>query len=267
VKRFVVSVAVVAVAALGVPVIAIGSAAAAGNSANAKACQKGGWQNLVRDDGTAFANQGECVSYGAQGGTLTPPVLDSDGDGVPDASDVCPDDGDAGDGVYADGCPKDILVIAYSNLDGEPGYNATADVLIAKLVDETGDGVSPGDTVKTNQYPLTLTPSSPYDPTDYGTFRTTTHTVSTVLGVGTGVIGVVVDGFPGVTVGFTVLAYTEQETVDAGTLYYTNLSDCTGACTDLIDVTEGLGPSNPDTTAGVGTPRSTDDPFIDIDFA
>ena len=33
-----------------------------GNSANAKLCQKGGWQNLVRSYGSSFANQGKWVS-------------------------------------------------------------------------------------------------------------------------------------------------------------------------------------------------------------
>jgi hypothetical protein len=41
-----------------------------GNSANAKACQKGGWMNLVRSDQSSFNNQGACVSYGAHGGAL-----------------------------------------------------------------------------------------------------------------------------------------------------------------------------------------------------
>jgi hypothetical protein len=46
-----------------------------GNSANAKLCQKGGWQNLVRADQTAFKNEGDCVSYGAKGETLTPSCI------------------------------------------------------------------------------------------------------------------------------------------------------------------------------------------------
>jgi hypothetical protein len=41
-----------------------------GNSAAAKACQKGGWEDLQRTNGTSFANQGACVSYAAKGGTL-----------------------------------------------------------------------------------------------------------------------------------------------------------------------------------------------------
>jgi hypothetical protein len=54
-------------------VLAIGAATAlagGGNSANAKLCQKDGWMNSVRSDGTSFSGPGECVSYGAHGGTL-----------------------------------------------------------------------------------------------------------------------------------------------------------------------------------------------------
>jgi hypothetical protein len=43
--------------------------AAGGNSASAQLCQSD-WQTLLRSDGSAFANQGACVSYAAQGGTL-----------------------------------------------------------------------------------------------------------------------------------------------------------------------------------------------------
>ena len=48
------------------------AAAPGGNADNARACQQGGWETLARDGdaGTAFVNQGECVRYGAQGGTL-----------------------------------------------------------------------------------------------------------------------------------------------------------------------------------------------------
>jgi hypothetical protein len=43
-----------------------------GNSYNAQACQKGGWQNLAHseDPTSGFSNQDECVSYGAHGGKL-----------------------------------------------------------------------------------------------------------------------------------------------------------------------------------------------------
>jgi hypothetical protein len=44
--------------------------AGGGNSDAAKACQNGGWQHYVRSDGTAFKNEGACVSYAAHGGKL-----------------------------------------------------------------------------------------------------------------------------------------------------------------------------------------------------
>jgi hypothetical protein len=45
--------------------------AGGGNSGNAKLCQNGGWQHLYRSDGSSFASEEDCVSYGAHGGTLT----------------------------------------------------------------------------------------------------------------------------------------------------------------------------------------------------
>ena len=48
-----------------------------GNSAAAKACQKGGWKNWVQADQTPFKNTGDCVSYAAHGGVLTAPKTQS----------------------------------------------------------------------------------------------------------------------------------------------------------------------------------------------
>src|SRR5947207_3798790 len=65
---------VVATAAIVVPLATAGGS----NSDNAKQCQRGGWQNLVRQDGTGFAHQDECVAYGAHGGVLSPkPIVPS----------------------------------------------------------------------------------------------------------------------------------------------------------------------------------------------
>ena len=59
------------VLALAIAALATTPAGAArGNSANAKLCQKGGWKTLFRSDGSTFANQGACVSYGAKGNTI-----------------------------------------------------------------------------------------------------------------------------------------------------------------------------------------------------
>jgi hypothetical protein len=43
---------------------------AGGNADAAHQCQRGGFQNLFRTDGTGFTNAGDCVRYAAQGGTL-----------------------------------------------------------------------------------------------------------------------------------------------------------------------------------------------------
>jgi len=56
------------VAALAVGVST--ATAGGGNSDGAKACQQGGWQNLMREDGTGFKTDGDCVSYAAHGGKL-----------------------------------------------------------------------------------------------------------------------------------------------------------------------------------------------------
>ena len=53
---------------LGGPHVSL--AVGGGNSLNAKACQKNGWQNLVRSDGTSFSSEEACVSYAAKGVTL-----------------------------------------------------------------------------------------------------------------------------------------------------------------------------------------------------
>jgi hypothetical protein len=68
------SAAVALCLAFALGVVAPAVAAGGGNSDNAKLCQHGGWQNWVRSDGTRFENTGGCVSYAAQGGTLTTPA-------------------------------------------------------------------------------------------------------------------------------------------------------------------------------------------------
>ncbi len=61
-------------ALLALLAVSFGPASAApgkGNNDNAKLCQKGGWEELQGgEDGTSFASEGACVSYGAQGGTV-----------------------------------------------------------------------------------------------------------------------------------------------------------------------------------------------------
>jgi hypothetical protein len=60
------------VAGLLIAALAASTTALAGNSANAKRCQKNGWQTLVTSSGKSFSSEEECTSYAAQGGTLLP---------------------------------------------------------------------------------------------------------------------------------------------------------------------------------------------------
>ncbi len=66
----------IAIAVISAPILGQSPAAAAkgGNSANAKSCQKGGWQQLMTADGVPFSNQDECVSAGAKGTVIVPLV-------------------------------------------------------------------------------------------------------------------------------------------------------------------------------------------------
>jgi hypothetical protein len=64
-------------AALALTVGVAIATAGSGNSANAKLCQKDGWKSQYRsEDGSSFTNESACVSYAANGGTLTTAVAD-----------------------------------------------------------------------------------------------------------------------------------------------------------------------------------------------
>src|SRR4051812_38632052 len=65
-KRF------VAFAAFAALLAVVGSktvGADGGNSTSAKACQKGGWLDLMTASGDSFTSAGDCTSYAAHGGT------------------------------------------------------------------------------------------------------------------------------------------------------------------------------------------------------
>ena len=66
------AIVMVSAAALALAVGVATASGGGGNSANAKQCQKGGWQTLAGSDGSPFANQDACVSYGAKGGSIIP---------------------------------------------------------------------------------------------------------------------------------------------------------------------------------------------------
>jgi hypothetical protein len=117
---------------------------AAAHAADTSVCKDGGWRNLVRADGTPFKNQGDCVSYVSKGGIPRPP-------GPP---------------------PETVLAVAYTNLDGTPGFGA-GDQLIARFVDLDGNGPDEGDRVDMGRYPTAF--SAPYGFADFGV---TSHLVT-----------------------------------------------------------------------------------------
>jgi hypothetical protein len=68
--------AVLAVAVtMSIPALGIASPAGAAEDAAKAACKGDGWKTLVRADGTAFKNQGDCASYSAAGGQVVPDCL------------------------------------------------------------------------------------------------------------------------------------------------------------------------------------------------
>ena len=71
-RRFMLSVLVLIATFIPLTQVAF---AGGGNSEAAQACQKGGYADLVRSDGSTFANAGACVSYAALGGTFVAVTL------------------------------------------------------------------------------------------------------------------------------------------------------------------------------------------------
>jgi hypothetical protein len=66
-----ITISTVVIAAVG-PTSAL---AGGGNSANAKLCQKNGWQTAQSDEGGSFSSNDDCTAYAAGGGTLFTPAL------------------------------------------------------------------------------------------------------------------------------------------------------------------------------------------------
>ena len=66
-----ITVTALALAILGIA--AAGAEAAAGGASDAAhLCQKGGWQNVLTSTGQPLTSQGDCISYAAHGGVLSP---------------------------------------------------------------------------------------------------------------------------------------------------------------------------------------------------
>ena len=64
----------------------------------------------------------------------------------------------SGSADFTIAAPSRVFAIAYSNLDGQQGFDLSSDALIARLVDSNGDGViSAGDTIEVDSFPADVT--------------------------------------------------------------------------------------------------------------
>jgi hypothetical protein len=115
-------------AALALTVGAGTATADGGNSDAAKACQKAGWQDLMRQDDTGFEDEGDCVSYVAQGGVLLACAGREDFSEFPEFSAPTTFSGGTIDDPYG---PAGGVVVQGSFLAG--GFAAGAHVLFSGL--------------------------------------------------------------------------------------------------------------------------------------
>jgi hypothetical protein len=197
-----------------------------GNSLNAKACYKGGWDHLVRQgDETPFASEEECVAYGAKGGVYTR-----------------------------------VFAVAFTDVNSNHSYEPATDILIAKLTDTNLDGiVSNGDTITTDQYPLTTSA------TTFGSFGTTSHAVTLVSPAPTATLISVNAGsgrFFQWSKPSNLESYHEQNIFNGETLLNDSLSSF---CDQMLVQTDS--PSAPHTAVGViidCAGAGTNNDFVDV---
>jgi hypothetical protein len=143
--------------------------------------------------------------------------------------------------------------------DGLPGYS-TGDVLIARLIDTSGDGQpGPGDTVEMGRYPTN------YDATAFGKWGVKSHTVNSLYTknvVGVTVLGPAAEGYTWYRqVGLLEIYREELAGGVAASLFQDALVGTENDAT-LAQATSPGAPQTamPPTILG----RGGDDPFIDI---
>ncbi len=165
--------------------------------------------------------------------------------------------------------PDGVLAIAYVNVDGIAGYDESADVLIAKLVDTNADGiVSVGDTITTGQYPLD------FDATAVGNFTSTNHEVTEVIDSTRGLVWVANGYLPNrehflfssavrLFPPFSSERYLESSEIWTLPVAHVTLDDSNVGGDGIEAVNDA--PSGPDTAVSISRDNATDDPFLDVD--
>jgi hypothetical protein len=170
--------------------------------------------------------------------------------------------GDSGSAEFTVVAGPRVFALAFSNVDGFPGFDPANDVLIAKLVDTTGDGLLDlGDTVVTERYPLDFAPTR-FGP--FGTFGLTSHEVANVSTTSS-TSAVVTDGAGRqYSFGSSDTSQKYQEATSGTPRLETSIFDSFGSL-DTIHA-QSSAPSHPDTLVDpriFGTDLG-DSPFIDV---
>lgn len=157
--------------------------------------------------------------------------------------------------------PAKVFARAWGDRDGVSGYNASADILIAQLVDTNRSGaIDAGDTMVTANYPTTfdLSASTPSG--------NTTHVLTSVVYVGTADVEVRAGDayFEFYDSGYG--QYYAEGGNYPGTFYIDYYASQEGDL-DFLLVNAGS-PGQPGASTGslFGTPGTTDDPFLELAF-
>ncbi len=154
------------------------------------------------------------------------------------------------------------LVVAYSDLNGNPGYqDGSADVMINKILDVDMDGkVSPNDTIIMGQYPTSVTPTA----MDFASWGVERHTVASVtLRIMDGLVVTTTSGGElRWSYGSSIAeVYSEGEDPDSSHLRDSILS----SFTDDIRMAPSS-PSKPDATPPSSASDDDNNDFLDLDF-
>lgn len=154
-----------------------------------------------------------------------------------------------------------LLAVAYINYDGIAGYDPSADTLIAGLFDTNGDGiVSPGDTLRTDFYPLNFNASL------LGEFTVKDHIVSSGDSDGSGISSMRFSTDDGGLFRFVDTGSSDQFYQPFNPKALSIWDDHFGA-RDHITVIAGADPTEPNTTSIVTVGGQLgSQPFIDVDI-
>ena len=164
------------------------------------------------------------------------------------------------------GCDETVFAIAYSNLNGEDGYQeGSADVLISKLVDFNNDGViSPGDKVITHQCPTNFVPDS------FADYTVREHVIDVFFGFANNAVTVGSDGINRFSWNYLASngeGYVEWIQGPNGYINYAHIFDSFSYNNNFNDAINNVSgsPSAPNQSVLTYQTANGDHTFIDVD--